>query len=170
MYTYIMKWAEIYVRRPQIRKLIPKFCYHYVSWMARLSSQRRLRCTFPCVERAVARLAPRPWFAIHGERDTYIGPGIARTLFKRAKAPKDLWIVAGAKHNRCREKEPEAYAARLLDFMDRFAPRRLPVAPSRQPAATDPARSARSIPIARESVADVKTDPVTSEVAGQYSS
>lgn len=169
MYSYIMKWAEIYVRRTYVRNLIPKFCYHYVSWMARLSSQRQLRCTFPCVERAVARLAPRPWFAIHGEKDTYIGPGIARTFFNRAKKPKELWIVAGAKHNRCRETEPEAYAARLLDFMDRFAPRRLVIDPADKPAASE-SSATRSIPIARESIADVEANQIPSEVAAQYSS
>ena len=29
-----------------------------------------------------------------------------------------------AKHNRCRECQPEAYAARVIDFLDRYAPRR----------------------------------------------
>jgi hypothetical protein len=35
-----------------------------------------------------------------------------------------MWLVPDAKHNRCREREPEAYAGRLLDFVDRYAPRR----------------------------------------------
>ena len=46
----------------------------FVGWAGRLRSQRRLDCRFPDVERAVARLAPRPWLMIHGEKDAYIGP------------------------------------------------------------------------------------------------
>jgi hypothetical protein len=60
---------------------------------------------------------------IHGARDAYIGPDIARALFAKAGAPKELWIVPGAKHNRCREVEGDAYAARLESFLGKFAPR-----------------------------------------------
>lgn len=151
MYTYILKWAQIYISHKKFRNVIPDFCYHYVSWLARKSSERRLGCRFPDVERAVARLAPRPWLAIHGEKDTYIGPGIARGLFDQAKEPKDLWIVAGAKHNRCREVEPEAYASRLLDFLDRYAPRRLEIAPGGQGKAPQ-RRDVTSLPISGDRV------------------
>ena len=51
----------------------------------------------------LARLAPRPWLMIHGEKDAYISPTIARELFVRAGEPKELWIVPNAKHNRCRD-------------------------------------------------------------------
>ncbi len=49
---------------------------------------------------------------IHGEKDAYIGPDIARALFAEAREPKELWIVPKAKHNRCREVAPDEYAAR----------------------------------------------------------
>ena len=52
--------------------------------------QWRLRRIFPDIERAAARLGPRPWLMIHGERDAYIGPDIARGLFDarpRAEGP-----------------------------------------------------------------------------------
>ncbi len=39
-----------------------------------LAHERRLQCRFPSVEAAAARLAPRPWFMIHGEADSYISP------------------------------------------------------------------------------------------------
>ena len=61
---------------------------------------------------------------IHGAKDTYIGPEIARSLFATAGEPKEFWLVPGAKHNRCREVEPEAYAERVGDFFGRYAPRR----------------------------------------------
>ena len=171
MYAYIMKWAQIYITAPSMRKAIPAFCYHYVSWMARLSSQRTLGCKFPDVERAVAKFGPRPWLAIHGEKDTYIGPAIAKQLFDCAKEPKELWIVPGAKHNRCREREPEAYAARLLDFADRYSPRRLVLKPtsSKPAAATETANPARSIPISRSLITGVEVSGVNGEVARHVS-
>ena len=69
---------------------------------------------------------------IHGQRDTYIGPEIARALFNHGKSPKELWLVAEAKHNRCREADPDNYAARVVGFMEQFAPRR-PVAAAASP-------------------------------------
>ena len=62
---------------------------------------------------------------IHGAKDAYIGPEIARTLFNEAAEPKELWIVPEAKHNRCREMSPDAYAARLEWFFRQYAPRGL---------------------------------------------
>jgi hypothetical protein len=35
-----------------------------------------------------------------------------------------MWLVPEAKHNRCRESEPETYAARITNFLGRTAPRR----------------------------------------------
>jgi pimeloyl-ACP methyl ester carboxylesterase len=133
MLAYIVRWAEIYVRNPLFREGIPLWIYSYVGWVARVRSQSRLRCRFPSVERAAARLAPRPWLMIHGEKDAYIGPEIARRLFAEAREPKALWIVAEAKHNRCRELQPEVYAARVAEFFLRTAPRGAPVADQAAP-------------------------------------
>ena len=121
----MLRWAEIYVRSPLLLALFPRWLYQLPGLgRACVDSQRRLKCRFPDVETAVRRLAPRPWLMIHGERDTYIGPEIARSLFDHAREPKELWLVPEAKHNRCRECEPEAYAARLTEFLDQYAPRR----------------------------------------------
>jgi pimeloyl-ACP methyl ester carboxylesterase len=129
MVAYIVRWAELYLRSRFLRALIPRWLYRVLAWSGRRQSERRLNCQFPHVERAVGRLAPRPWLMIHGARDAYISPKIAEGLFRCASGPKELWLVPDAKHNRCREREPEAYAARLLDFVDRFAPRRPVTAP-----------------------------------------
>jgi pimeloyl-ACP methyl ester carboxylesterase len=128
MIAYIRRWEEIYVRDSWIRALIPNIALDYLAWVTRLVCQRRLNCRFPDVETAVSRIAPRPWLAIHGEKDAYIGKNIIETLLTRAGEPKEFWLVPEAKHNRCREREPEAYSARLLDFLDRFAPRRPQIA------------------------------------------
>lgn len=124
MLAYILRWAEIYVGSPFLWKRMPLWVFYYVGWTGRLKAQRMLRCRFPDVERAVARLSPRPWLMIHGAKDAYIGPEIARQLFAEAREPKEMWIVPGAKHNRCREVQPEAYAERITTFLGRVAPRR----------------------------------------------
>jgi len=124
MIPYIIRWAEIYVPNRFLRGLIPHWLFSVLAWTGRHATERALNCRFPSVEAAVARLAPRPWLMIHGQRDTYIGPQIAQTLFDYGKDPKELWLVPDAKHNRCRETDPESYATRLLSFLERFGPRR----------------------------------------------
>jgi pimeloyl-ACP methyl ester carboxylesterase len=125
MAAYCHRWTEIYVRSQFLRSLIPRWLYAFLGWLSRRISERRLNCKFLNVEAAVAKLAPRPWLMIHGERDAYIPPEIARRLFDYGDGPKHLWIVPEAKHNKCRDRDPEAYDARLADFLVRYAPRRL---------------------------------------------
>ena len=124
MVAYIVRWAQIYVPSAFLRSLIPMWLYGFLAKTARLCTQRSLKCRFPSVEAAVSRLTPRPWLMIHGQRDTYIGPEIAQALFDLGADPKELWLVPEAKHNRCRETAPDAYVARLQDYLERFAPRR----------------------------------------------
>jgi pimeloyl-ACP methyl ester carboxylesterase len=124
MTAYILRWAEIYVKSALFLAVVPRWMYAFVGTISRLRSQRRLNCRFPDVETAASRLSPRPLLMIHGQRDAYIGPDIARDLFERAREPKEMWLVPDAKHNRCRECEPEAYSARVADFFRRYAPRR----------------------------------------------
>ncbi len=124
MTAYILRWAEIYVRSRLFLAVVPLWIYSFLGWVSRLRSQRRLNCRFADIETAVRRLSPRPWLLIHGERDAYIGPEIARSLFTLAREPKEMWLVPDAKHNRCRECEPEAYAARVIKFLGHYAPRR----------------------------------------------
>ena len=125
MVAYIHRWAEIYVGNPWVWKMMPHWVFEYLGLVARIRTQLRLRCRYSNVEQAVARLAPRPWLAIHGQKDAYIGVAIAEQLWQRAGEPKELWIVAKAKHNRCREANPADYAERLEQFFTRFAPRRV---------------------------------------------
>jgi pimeloyl-ACP methyl ester carboxylesterase len=121
---YLRRWVEIYVPNPILKALLPRWVYGVIAASARRNTERRLHCKFPRVETAVAKLAPRPWLMIHGEKDAYIGPEIAQNLFRRGKAFKELWLVPDAKHNGCREADPQGYIARTLSFLERFAPRR----------------------------------------------
>jgi hypothetical protein len=136
MFTYILRWAQIFVGNGLLyvflRDYTPHVLFSILGEVARRRAERRLACRFPDIERAAYRLSPRPWLMIHGAKDAYIGPEIARNLFAEAREPKEFWIVPGAKHNRCREVEPEAYASRLETFFSRNAPR--PLSPATAPA------------------------------------
>ena len=77
MLSYILRWAEIYVENRYLWKSMPVWVFRFVAWAGRVRSERRLKCRFPDVEKAVARLSPRPWLMIHGEKDAYIVPAIA---------------------------------------------------------------------------------------------
>jgi pimeloyl-ACP methyl ester carboxylesterase len=121
--SYMFRWAEIFVHSRVLLMLFPSWLYSFLGWVSLLASQRRLRCRFPDIEKAARRLSPRPWLMIHGERDTYIGPEIAQSLFEHARQPKEMWLVPSAKHNRCRECEPDVYSARIIRFLGRNAPR-----------------------------------------------
>ncbi len=135
MNAYIQRWAEIYVS-PRWRSILPAWVYRYVAWTAVFRSQRRLNRRFLEVEKRVARIAPRPWLSIHGARDAYISPAIARALFDRGGEPKTFWLVPKAKHNRCREVEPEEYRRRVGEFLQANAPR-LPIEVPGPPALAD---------------------------------
>jgi len=124
MTAYILRWAEIYVHSQLFLLLVPRWMYAIIGWLSLLRCQRKLNCRFPDIETAARLLSPRPWFLIHGQRDAYIGPEIARSLFAKARHPKEMWLVPKAKHNRCRESAPETYAARIAGFLGRTAPRR----------------------------------------------
>ncbi|HEV3121936.1 MAG TPA: alpha/beta fold hydrolase [Isosphaeraceae bacterium] len=126
--AYMHRWAEIYVglhrvwRRPAFRWGFNKII-DIVGSAGLITSQWRRGCRFPSVERALRRLSPRPWFLIHGADDTYIGLDIARGFFAVAKPPKEMWVVGGAKHSRCREADPEGYATQVAAFLQHYAPR-----------------------------------------------
>ncbi len=151
MVHYIERWAEIYVRSERYLSLIPRWVFEILAWITRRESERRRGCRFLNVESAVSRLAPRPWLMIHGERDVYIGPEVARSLFSYGNGPRELWLVNDAKHNRCLERNPAAYAARLSLFLANYAPRR--------PLTADPVVQPVAVEIASSST-PVETSPV----------
>jgi pimeloyl-ACP methyl ester carboxylesterase len=114
--TYMQRWVGIYSRLPGIYRLLPVWYFALVGWFARWMSALRHGCRFPNVERAVRRIGPRPLLMIHGEKDSYIGPEIAQSLFRQAAEPKEIWIVPDAKHNGSYQAAPDEYARRLQQF------------------------------------------------------
>ncbi len=121
--VYMCRWAEVYLPWKWLARNVPMWVIDVVWWFSHHQSQNRLNRRFLDVEGAVPRLAPRPWFMIHGGRDTYIPPSVAQDLFARAGDPKQSWVVPGARHNRCKEIQPEEYTSRLLAFLTRYGPR-----------------------------------------------
>ncbi len=164
MRAYMFRWAEIFVRSRLLLAHFPGWLYSFLGWVSLLASQRRLKCRFPDIETAARRLSPRPWLLIHGERDAYIGPEIARSLYDHAREPKEMWLVPAAKHNRCRECEPEAYAARITKFLGQHAPRRPvpPAAPSLTHAALSLYSAEPGRPVGSPRLVPSATAPVTS--------
>jgi fermentation-respiration switch protein FrsA (DUF1100 family) len=164
MVAYMKRWAEVFVTSQILKKLIPYKLYGSLAWLGKRQSEHRRRCRFPSVEAAVKRIGPRPWLLIHGQRDSYIVPQIVEDLFAKARDPKEIWLVPDAKHNRCLEREPEAYAAHLLDFYDRYAPRRL-ASPAPTLATHAASSSFRETPLAEDST--VFAEPVASTLSNE---
>jgi len=73
---------------------------------------------------AVGRLAPRPLFLIHGERDDYLPSDNAQRLFEAAGEPKELWLAPGSGHATARLDHSREYVERVHAFFQRtLAPR-----------------------------------------------
>ena len=124
MMAYILRWAELYLRNPLVRRFDPPMALPQPGPFGTAAVGARAGLPLPRPGEGGGADGARPWLAIHGQRDTYINPEIVEELFDRGNGPREMWLVPEAKHNRCREREPEAYAGRLLDFVDRYAPRR----------------------------------------------
>ena len=116
MVPYMRKWIKIYSDRYLLQVLLPIWYYKLVGRAALRKISRRRGCRFPHLERAIARLSPRPLLMIHGGNDTYIKPEMAQALYERAGPPKEFWLVDGAKHNQALQVAGEEYHKRVLDF------------------------------------------------------
>lgn len=68
----------------------------------------------------IPKIAPRPVFIIHGRYDNLVPAAQAKLLFKRAGEPKEIWLVPGAKHNKCAEVGGFEYKQKLTDFFRKY--------------------------------------------------
>lgn len=68
----------------------------------------------------IPKIAPRPVLIIHGRYDNLVPAAQAKMLFKRAGEPKEIWLVPGAKHNKCAEVGGFEYKQRLMDFFQKY--------------------------------------------------
>ncbi len=68
----------------------------------------------------VPKIAPRPIFIIHGRYDNLVPAAQAKLLYKSAGEPKEIWLVPGAKHNKCAEVGGVEYKERLGHFFQKY--------------------------------------------------
>lgn len=119
MVPYMRKWVAIYNKNYFIQHCLPSWYYEMIGrYAVRRLSRQRLNCRFPDLEKVMKKLAPRPLLMIHGGADTYIKPEMTEALFRRAREPKELWLVDGAKHNQALNVAGEEYHRRVLDFFE----------------------------------------------------
>ncbi|MCP4251268.1 MAG: alpha/beta hydrolase [bacterium] len=116
---HLMKrWATIFAKVQVVAQHHPPVFWRFLRWMLLRECRRKFGCRFPSVRKAVLRLADKPIFLIHGERDTLIPYAQSQLLYDLARGPRHLWIVPGAKHNQSVDAQPEQYADRVVRFFD----------------------------------------------------
>lgn len=117
--SLMRRWARIFARIRLAYENHPPFFWRMMAWAVIGRAQCRTGCRYPSVRRCLRRLKRMPIFFIHGRRDSYIDPALARALHAAAPPPKRLWLVHGARHNQAAVVAPEAYARRTVAFFDR---------------------------------------------------
>ncbi|NLF31916.1 MAG: alpha/beta hydrolase [Planctomycetes bacterium] len=118
--SMMKRWARIFARIRLAYENHPPFFWRMMAWAVIKRAQCRTGCRYPSVQRCLRRLRRTPIFFIHGRRDSYIDPALARVLHAAAAPPKRLWLVHGARHNQAAVVAPEAYARRTISFFDRY--------------------------------------------------
>ena len=68
-------------------------------------------------EQAIARMGRRPVFIIHGEHDIVMPRSHATRLYQAARGPRQIWHGPGL-HSNIVTTDPDAYARRVLGFLD----------------------------------------------------
>jgi pimeloyl-ACP methyl ester carboxylesterase len=66
-----------------------------------------------------SQVAPRPLLVIGGSEDHTVPARMAEALFRAAREPKELYLIAGADHGSYRDKGGAEYESRLVGFFDR---------------------------------------------------
>jgi len=87
-------------------------------WILRLRVGDPSIDSFNPVESA-AHIAPRPLLVIGGEKDSLMPVDDVTRVFDAAREPKQLWIVPGAYHAKCREAAGMEYETRVAAFFKR---------------------------------------------------
>lgn len=130
------RWVQIFVRIDPARADRTFSVYRFFRAVMMFYAELKCRCRFPSTRRALTKLDAVPILFIQGERDAYVRPEQARALHDLKPGPKDLWICPGAKHNQSIATDPKTYAARIVEFFDRYLA-------AGAPAAAAPRRHAR---------------------------
>ena len=104
----VSRWAWVRHRVPYF-PLIPIILHYIRKYLGANPERYSPKYNIP-------KISPRPIFIFHGRRDNIVPGSQARMLYKKAKDPKEMWIVPGATHNKCAEVGGYEYKQRLADF------------------------------------------------------
>lgn len=104
----VSRWAWVHHHVPYF-PLIP-IILHYIRKYLGVNPERY------SPKYNIPKIAPRPVFIIHGRYDNLVPAAQAKLLYKNAGKPKEIWLVPGAKHNKCAEVGGFEYKQRLADF------------------------------------------------------
>jgi pimeloyl-ACP methyl ester carboxylesterase len=88
-----------------------------VLWMLRLRVGREDVDSYSPL-RFISRLEPRPVLFVSGADDRLMPPKDVRKLFAAAREPKELWMIPGAAHGKCREQAGAEYDRRIIAFFN----------------------------------------------------
>ncbi|MDD5627499.1 MAG: alpha/beta hydrolase [Elusimicrobia bacterium] len=108
----VRRWAWNNLRVPYFPLMM------IVLWMLRLRVGREDVDSYSPV-RYVSGVAPRPVLFISGAEDRLMPPDDVRALYAAAREPKELWMIPGASHGKCRELAGPEYDRRLIEFFGR---------------------------------------------------
>jgi len=108
----VRRWAWNHLKVPRFPLI------DMALWMLRLRVGDPHVDQFNPVE-AAGRIAPRPLFVIGGENDRLMPVDDVRRVFDAARDPKQLWLVPGAYHAKCREAAEMEYDTRVSGFFSR---------------------------------------------------
>lgn len=61
---------------------------------------------------------PYPMLFIHGDDDHFVPSWMVHPLYEAKDSAKELWVTSGVQHALSYKTYPEAYAARLYDFLN----------------------------------------------------
>jgi uncharacterized protein len=117
MIPYMHKWVTLYNSWSGIQQLTPSWIYRGIAKAALRHEEKRLKVRYIHLARRMHQLR-RPLMMIHGEKDNYIRPTMAKALFQEAVGAKELWIVPKAKHNQSMNAAGTEYSQRLVAFFD----------------------------------------------------
>ena len=119
MLPYMRHWVSVYNKNFFVHGLLPAWFYGHIAMIGvrRVEVQRKSK--YFHIEPGMRRLR-QPLLMIHGEADSYIKTGMARTLFQLARGPKDFWAVPGARHNQSIALAGEEYSRRVVAFFDQY--------------------------------------------------
>jgi pimeloyl-ACP methyl ester carboxylesterase len=121
---YMRHWVKIYSRLTWVQKVAPDIFYGSIGMIAFKRVEKERNCKFPPLETALSNLRGQALLMIHGEKDSYIRPTMAQSLFRKSMSwwggKREFWLVEGARHNEGLSKKSAEYSAKVSGFLDRY--------------------------------------------------